>query len=82
MVMLSDVWVKRMMTFITTCSVLATAVICFGACAGICEEISQKQDGPRDEWRDHHFDTHQKDMEKMDRIVALLEEIEEKITPQ
>ena len=71
----------RMMTFITTCSVLATAVICFGAFAG-SKRYASKQDGPRDEWRDHHFDTHQKDMEKMDRIVALLEEIEEKITPQ
>ena len=78
MAMMSDIWIKRMMTFITTCCVFVTAFICFGACAGICEEINQAQIGPPDTWRDHHYEIHQQDMAKMDRAVELLEAIEEK----
>ena len=80
--MLSDIWVKKMMTFITLCCVLVTAVICFGACAGICEEITQAPNRPEDLWRDHHYETHKSDMDKMDRVVELLEEIEPNLTRQ
>ena len=73
---MSDIWIKRMMTFITTCCALVTTLICFGACAGICEEISQAQTGPQDSWRDHHFEIHQQDMAKMDRVIELLGQID------
>ena len=74
--MLSDIWIKRMMTFITSCCVLVTVVICFGACAGICEELSQAQTGSPDSWRDHHYEIHQQDRAKMDRVVELLGDVE------
>ena len=77
--MMSDIWIKRMMTFIIICCVLVTALICFGACAGICEELNQTQTGPTDSWRDHHFEIHQQDMAKMDRVIDLLRQIEERL---
>ena len=69
-----------MMTFITLCCLAITALICFAACAGICEEINQTPDGPQDLGRDHHYEIHQRDMEKMDRIIDLFEEMESKVT--
>ena len=76
--MMSDIWIKRMMTFITTCCVLVAALICFAACAGICEEISQDQTSSTAPWQDHHYETHSSDMSKMDRAIELLQEIEGK----
>lgn len=74
--MLSDIWIKRMMTFITSCCVLVTVVIFFGSCAGICEELSQAKIGPPNSWRDHHYEIHQQDLVKMDRVVELLGDVE------
>ena len=72
---MSDIWTMRMMTFITTCCVLVTALICFSACAGICEEISQAQTPSTDSWQDHQYETHSSDMSKMGREIELLQKI-------
>ena len=55
---MSDLSIKRMMTFLTAICILVTCVICFGATAGICEEINQTQEGSSHTWRDHHHDIH------------------------
>lgn len=78
---MSDLAIKRMMTFITACCVLVSAVICFGCVAGICEEIdsSSTSDASSVTWRDHHYEIHNRDMEKMDRAISILREINSKV---